>query len=86
MSITKVIPSGHDGQDRRVRQVTAPLDLLGDSAATLDFLSVEFSLAKASGNKCLEIAASATLLPLLATAAGAFDAADMPEYFRLVEE
>jgi len=76
MSPTKVIPSF---------QVIAPADLLGDDAADLDFLASEFFLAKTYGNDSLEIAAPAELLPMLATAAGAFDAAEMPENFRLVE-
>ena len=76
MSTTKVISS---------ERIVAPADLLGDGTAALDFLAGEFRLAKKYGNDALEVAALAELLPLLATAAGAFDAAEMPENFRLVE-
>ncbi len=76
MSPTQVIPS---------LKVIAPADLLGDDAAALDFLAGEFFLAKVYGNDSLEIAAPADLLPMLATAAAAFEAAEMPQDFRLVE-
>jgi len=68
-----------------ITRVHAPKDLNGDEAA-LDFLAGEFFLAKVYGNHSLEVMARAEQLPLLATAAAAFDAADMPEDFRLVEE
>lgn len=66
-------------------RVTAPLDLLGDDAASLDFLAGEFLHARLDGVDTLEIIAPAELLPTLALAAAAFDATDMPERFRLVE-
>lgn len=65
-----------------ITRVHAPSDLTGDEAA-LDFLAGEFFLAKVYGNHSLEVVAPADLLPALATAA--FDAADMPGNFRLVE-
>ena len=67
-----------------ITRVHTPSDLTGAEAA-LDFLAGEFFLAKVYGNHSLEVVAPAELLPALATAAGAFDAADMPGNFRLVE-
>lgn len=66
-------------------RITAPEELAGDDDAALDFLAGEFFLAKVYGNDALEVTASAEVLPTLALAAGAFDAVDMPENFRLVE-
>lgn len=67
-------------------RVSAPVDLAGDTDAALDFLAGEFFLAKVYGNDDLEIVAPAEVLPCLATAAAAFDAADMPASFRLMED
>lgn len=66
-------------------RVSAPDDIAGDDSAALDFLAGEFFLSKVYGNEDLEVTASAAALPTLASAAAAFDAADMPANFRLVE-
>lgn len=66
-------------------RVTAPSDLEGDDGAARDFLAREFFLATVYGNDALEIVADSGLLPVLATAAASFDAADMPANLRLVE-
>ncbi|QGU03486.1 hypothetical protein [Corynebacterium comes] len=66
-------------------RVPAPDDVAGDENAALDFLAGEFFLAKVYGNDDLEVTASAEALPTLAGAAAAFDVADMPANFRLIE-
>ncbi|MCS5478191.1 hypothetical protein NYP18_00790 [Corynebacterium sp. YIM 101645] len=65
--------------------ITAPAEVAGDNDAALDFLAGEFFLAKVYGNDDLEVTATTEALPTLALAAAAFDAADMPANFRLVE-
>jgi hypothetical protein len=66
-------------------RISAPEEVVGDSDAALDFLAREFFLARVYGNDDLEVTATAESLPTLALAAAAFDAADMPANFRLVE-
>ncbi|MFC6147090.1 hypothetical protein [Corynebacterium nasicanis] len=67
-------------------RVTAPAELLDDDSAALDFLAGEFLFARMNGADALDIVAATELLPTLALAAGAFDAAEMPANFRLVDE
>ncbi|AKK07597.1 hypothetical protein HCH15_07975 [Corynebacterium testudinoris] len=66
-------------------QVRAPEELAGDVNATLDFISRELFLAQVYGELGVEIIASPDVLPTLARAAGAYDGAELPAGFRLLE-
>lgn len=69
----------------QAHQVHAPAELAGDVTAALDFIGGEIFVAAVYGLDGVEIIATPEVLPTLATAAAAFDSADLPEHFHLVE-
>ena len=69
----------------QAHEVHAPADLAGDVAAAFDFIVGEIFVASVYGLDGVEIIATPEVLPTLATAAAAFDSADLPEHFHLVE-
>lgn len=75
-AMTTIVDSHH---------VRAPEELAGDLTSALDFLAGEIFLANIYGNESVEIVAAPEVLPTLAEAAGAFDADELPDGFRLRE-